>query len=545
MNSNPVAANFPVMKAKTGNASAGTSGDDSGFDRLIKSARNDSGEGKGDPQASDADMGETNDAERQLPNSFKFESGDLPVKRMLNPFAENRVQLALQNRLEKAQGQAFGDDGVHKNEAGGVSKATEVAGRKAQQIFRNEQNVGPHSRLGAAMSGLNDAKRDAVITQDKLPDEAITTGDRNTQAERLANRSDNRQAPTRIDVLEVGGADRRDQLTAVSGVNEVVSKKSLSGDVAAAVGADRTELRSPGFDRRTTHSAHHAGELTGGNAGQGALSLARNEMGANTLAQNVAVDAQTSTGKLSASASSISGMDIPSGPVPDGRDGGNKTPEITGLTSAPVRETNRGATAGDGLRAVTAVADTTKSAGNASTGVVPAADPGAATQSQATMSLLRMIETNTNWTTPIRSPAVIANTAQAQDGKVLQSIRIHLHPVELGAVDATLRISGDKISLALKVDRESTQLSLMRDSQAIQNALRMSGYQVDEVIISGASQGQGSELGGQAMRNGGGEPGEAGDHHRNERASLRGEDIGNENEQDEGGQATAADGVYI
>lgn len=535
MNSNPVVAGLHIMKAKSGNSSAGTSGDDSGFDRLIKTTVKDSNDGGSDQKFSGVDASEANEAEYQLPNLPGADNTGLSAKLMLNPFAETRVQLTHQNRLDKTQGQALGDNSVFQKGSG----ESPMAGQETHRILVAERNVGLPNRAESAKSGLGARAPDAVTRLDHLPDEVPIRSNQDTQADQHTKVDHGRERPMRPDVLEVA-AGLKGQSVAEPEAGEIGSKAPVSGDTAAR--SDKIASRSVGFDQQEAFVSYRAGDLQAGNAGRAISSLARTELGANTLQQNARVDARASTDNSRATVSAPAGTEVLSGVASEDGDG-NRKPEITSSINSPTKDANRAVD--DGVRATATTADVTKSGVNATSGGVPVPDPGAATQSQATTSLIRMIEANTSWTTHVRSPAVITNVVQGQDGKVLQSIRIHLHPVELGAVDATLRISGDKISLALKVDRESTQLSLMRDSQAIQNALRMSGYQVDEVIISGTNQDQGSEIGDQASRNSGAEPGEAGDQHRSERASFNDEDMGTENETNEVGQSTAADGVYI
>ena len=138
-------------------------------------------------------------------------------------------------------------------------------------------------------------------------------------------------------------------------------------------------------------------------------------------------------------------------------------------------------------------------------GVEPSAPaPKTLGHSPAALSLLTAIENNTNWSTQMKSAPVVQGAVQNTGGNIVQSMRIQLHPQELGMVDATLRISGGKISLVLNVDQDTTRQALLRDSQAIHNALRMSGFQVDEVAIAATPQdNETSGTGERTFQNGG------------------------------------------
>lgn len=180
-------------------------------------------------------------------------------------------------------------------------------------------------------------------------------------------------------------------------------------------------------------------------------------------------------------------------------------------------------------------------------GSSPVAQPDAAgaNLSPATSSLLRLIETNTNWAAQMKSPVMSSKFQQTNDGKVLQSLRIQLNPVELGTVDATLRLSDGKISLVLKVENEATQLSLMRDGQALQNALRMSGYQVDQIVFNGSVQEGSSNSDGWNLQNGGTQFGDAREHQKDAGTSTERGSSASEDELAVDGQNVVADGVYI
>jgi hypothetical protein len=64
-----------------------------------------------------------------------------------------------------------------------------------------------------------------------------------------------------------------------------------------------------------------------------------------------------------------------------------------------------------------------------------------------------------------------------------QSLKIELHPAELGVVTASLRFVGDQLSIELKVETHEAHRRLSTDSEAIVSSLRGLGYDIDKVTV--------------------------------------------------------------
>ncbi len=75
--------------------------------------------------------------------------------------------------------------------------------------------------------------------------------------------------------------------------------------------------------------------------------------------------------------------------------------------------------------------------------------------------------------------AVHASAAHAP----AQSLKVQLHPAELGMVTATLRFAGGQLSIELRVDSQEAYQRLSGDSDALVGALRDLGYEVDRVAV--------------------------------------------------------------
>ena len=103
---------------------------------------------------------------------------------------------------------------------------------------------------------------------------------------------------------------------------------------------------------------------------------------------------------------------------------------------------------------------------------------------------------------PTSAPALGANTAaivaalDAHQGirpsdtlptfvgtQPMRSLKIQLHPVELGVVTANLKGSGDRLSVELQVENHEAHRRLSADSDTIVKSLRALGYDIDRVTV--------------------------------------------------------------
>lgn len=64
-----------------------------------------------------------------------------------------------------------------------------------------------------------------------------------------------------------------------------------------------------------------------------------------------------------------------------------------------------------------------------------------------------------------------------------QSLKIQLHPAELGMVTATLRFAGQQLSIELQVENHEAYRRLTTDSDTIVGSLRDLGYDIDRVTV--------------------------------------------------------------
>lgn len=104
-----------------------------------------------------------------------------------------------------------------------------------------------------------------------------------------------------------------------------------------------------------------------------------------------------------------------------------------------------------------------------------------------------------SWAASLSSTGSLLQPYEAMTGKVVNTLKIQMHPIELGLVTATLRLHGDELTVSLQVQTAEAYRQLSDDQDAIVKALRDQGFAVDQVSVqftpadrsSGTQQGDG------------------------------------------------------
>jgi chemotaxis protein MotD len=145
---------------------------------------------------------------------------------------------------------------------------------------------------------------------------------------------------------------------------------------------------------------------------------------------------------------------------------------------------------------------------------------------------------------------------QPQSGQMLQTLKLQLNPVSLGAVTAELKLSGEELSVNIKVETAEAYRQLSDDNQAILKALRAQGYGVEHVNIqhiagTDRSTGQAPQSGFQNSLQGTGSGDaeasgkQSGGQNRNDQSGGRDEGQRHEQNPYAGPGAVRTDGVYL
>lgn len=124
---------------------------------------------------------------------------------------------------------------------------------------------------------------------------------------------------------------------------------------------------------------------------------------------------------------------------------------------------------------------------------------------------------NKEWAAAMQPNAALTGASVVTSpSKVVNTLKIQMNPENLGSVTATMRLSGEQLSVDLKVQSAEAYRQLSNDQSAMVDSLRQQGYSVDRITVtytasdnssnsqsgnqgqqqqqqSGASQGQGGE----------------------------------------------------
>ncbi|MEB3042754.1 flagellar hook-length control protein FliK [Rhizobium mulingense] len=92
---------------------------------------------------------------------------------------------------------------------------------------------------------------------------------------------------------------------------------------------------------------------------------------------------------------------------------------------------------------------------------------------------------DSEWARAMEPGSALSNAAEwTSTGKVVNTLKIQMNPIDLGLVTATMRLSGDALNVDLKVDTGAAYRQLKEDHGKILEALRSQGYAVDNITIS-------------------------------------------------------------
>ncbi|WP_049733074.1 flagellar hook-length control protein FliK [Rhizobium ecuadorense] len=92
---------------------------------------------------------------------------------------------------------------------------------------------------------------------------------------------------------------------------------------------------------------------------------------------------------------------------------------------------------------------------------------------------------DSEWARAMEPSSALSNAAEwTSTGKVVNTLKIQMNPLDLGMVTATMRLSGDALNVDLKVETGAAYRQMKEDHGKILEALRSQGYAVDNVTIS-------------------------------------------------------------
>ena len=160
------------------------------------------------------------------------------------------------------------------------------------------------------------------------------------------------------------------------------------------------------------------------------------------------------------------------------------------------------------------------------------------------------IASNPEWARALQPGSTGAQTplTQASTGKVLNTLKIQMHPIDLGMVTATLRLKDDELQVEIKVETGDAFRQLSDDQTAMVKALRAQGFAVDQVtIVFNASDSSGNTNAQQQPQAQTGQQGReaAGDGAKGQRNDNGGQDQGRERWTGNEGTGDASSGAEL
>ncbi|MFT4160921.1 flagellar hook-length control protein FliK, partial [Shinella sp.] len=101
------------------------------------------------------------------------------------------------------------------------------------------------------------------------------------------------------------------------------------------------------------------------------------------------------------------------------------------------------------------------------------------------------------WAASLSATGGLAPSEAAATGKVVNTLKIQMHPIELGLVTATLRLHGEELVVSLQVETGEAYRQLLDDKDTIVRALRGQGFAVDQISVqlAPADRGAGTQQG--------------------------------------------------
>lgn len=118
-------------------------------------------------------------------------------------------------------------------------------------------------------------------------------------------------------------------------------------------------------------------------------------------------------------------------------------------------------------------------------------------------SVIQTISGDAEWQVAMQPGSELANAAaQAGAGKVVNTLKIQMHPIELGLVTATMRLQGEELTVELKVHTGVAYKQLKDDQSQIIESLKAQGFNVDQVSVVFAPDRSDQTSGQQSQANG-------------------------------------------
>ncbi|MDA4847533.1 flagellar hook-length control protein FliK [Hoeflea poritis] len=109
--------------------------------------------------------------------------------------------------------------------------------------------------------------------------------------------------------------------------------------------------------------------------------------------------------------------------------------------------------------------------------------PGLSASQSSAAAVVSAATGDASWSAMLRGAESISAQSLDQVQNTVNTLKIRLNPVELGNVDATLKLSGGQLVMELKVETIEAYRHLSDSQNIIVKALKSQGYTVEQIIV--------------------------------------------------------------
>ncbi|WP_419909671.1 flagellar hook-length control protein FliK [Hoeflea sp.] len=109
--------------------------------------------------------------------------------------------------------------------------------------------------------------------------------------------------------------------------------------------------------------------------------------------------------------------------------------------------------------------------------------PGLSASQSSAAAIVSAVTGEPSWSAMVKGAEAISAQSLNQVQNTVNTLKIQLNPVELGTVDATLRLSGGQLVVELKVETIEAFRQLSDNQQIIVKALKNQGYTVEHMSV--------------------------------------------------------------
>jgi chemotaxis protein MotD len=99
-------------------------------------------------------------------------------------------------------------------------------------------------------------------------------------------------------------------------------------------------------------------------------------------------------------------------------------------------------------------------------------------------AVTQAISQDKDWSSALSSRSLTDDSSTSQaTGKVVNTLKIQMHPLDLGQVTATMHLRNDELTVSLRVQTGEAYRQLNQDQDKMIDALRSQGYAVDQITV--------------------------------------------------------------